>query len=93
MVRFLVGSEKFERATNAFYLERASLSSSPYCIDDPPKSSGSSNISDLVVDIFSGDKTASMKKIRSPVSAPLIASNFSLQKEERYAICKDFVSY
>ena len=67
-----------------FIVERASLSCLPYCIDDPLKSTASSNISNLVVGIFSGDITARMKKIRPPVPAPLIASNFSLQKEERY---------
>ena len=41
------GSEKYERGSNSFYLERCSLSSLPYVIDDPPKSASSSSINDF----------------------------------------------
>ena len=58
------------------------MSSIPYVIHDPQIGS-SSNISNLVVDLYFGDRAANMRWIRS-VSAPLIASNFHLQKEERY---------
>lgn len=81
---YSVGSEIYERGSNSFYLERCLLSSLPYVTDDPPKSASSSSIGDLVVDLFASDKTATIRRIRSPVSAPLIASNFSLQSEERY---------
>lgn len=74
----------YERGTNAFFLERASVSTFPYSIDDPPKPSKGNDISDLIVDCFSGTKTANMRKgALTPLSIPLIASNFPIRSEDR----------
>ena len=76
----------YERGTNAFFLERASMSSLPFGIDDPPKGSKGNDISDLIVDLYQGGKTANLRKgALSPKSLPLVASNFSIRAEARYA--------
>lgn len=72
------------KGTNAFFLERASLSSLPFAIDDPPKAAKGGDLSDLVVDLFNGCKTANLKAgSLQPLSTAIVATNFNLQKEER----------
>ena len=72
------------KGTNAFFLERASLSSLPFAIDDPPQSNKSCDLSDLVVDLYNGCKTANLKagSLR-PLSTAIVATKFELRKEER----------
>ena len=84
---FFTGSSSaiYERGTNAFFLERASLSSLPFRIDDPPKGWKGNDISDLIVDLYQGGKTANLRKgSLLPKSVPLVASNFSIRTEARY---------
>ena len=84
---FFTGSSSaiYERGTNAFFLERASLSSLPFGIDDPPQGSKGNDISDLIVDLYQGGKTANLRKgSLLPKSVPLVASNFSIRTEARY---------
>lgn len=60
------------------------MSSLPFAIDDPPKSSKGGDMSDLVVDLFNGCKTANLKAgSLQPLSTAIVASNFTLKKEER----------
>lgn len=85
----LIGANNsiYVKGTNAFFLERASLSSLPFGIDDPPKSSKGSDISDLVVDLFNGCKTANLKAGSIlPRSTAIVSTNYTLQKEERYTL-------
>ncbi len=81
-------SSMYVKGSNAFFLERSSLSSLPYAIDDPPKatSKGSSvDINSLIVDLFNGCQTANLRSgPLKPLSIPLVASNYNLKKEERY---------
>ena len=65
----------------------ALLSSLPFAIDDPPKCTKSSgtDISDLIVDLFNGCKTANLKAgSLLPLSTAIVATNFDLRNEERY---------
>ena len=76
----------YVKGSNAFFLERASLSSLPFAIDDPPKTtkSGGCDISDLIVDLFNGCKTANLKAgSLQPLSTAIVATNFDIRKEER----------
>ena len=93
ILSYFTGSSSaiYERGTNAFFLERASLSSLPFGIDDPPKGSKGNDISDLIVDLYQGGKTANLHKgALSPKSLPLVASNFSIQTEARYILCTQY---
>lgn len=77
-----VGS--YERGSTAFFLERVSLSSFPFIIDDPPKGTkGGVDINDVTVELYSGTKTANMRRIRTPHSTALIATNFPLSTDKR----------
>lgn len=76
------------KGTNSFFHERASLSSLPFAIDDPPQNtkgkSSSMDICDLVVDFFNGGKTANLKGgSLKPLSTAIVATNFELRNEER----------
>ncbi len=77
----------YVKGSNAFFLERSSVSSLPYAIDDPPKATskgGSVDINSLIVDLYNGCKTANLRSgPLKPISLPLIASNYNLDKEER----------
>ena len=84
-------SGMYVKGSNAFFLERSSVSSLPYAIDDPPKASKSKgnsvDINDLVVDLYNGCKTANLRSgPLKPLSIPLIASNYDLKKEERLVV-------
>ena len=59
-----LGHSIYVKGTNTFFLERASLSSLPFAIDDPPKISNKNSgidINDLIVDLYNGCKTANLK--------------------------------
>ena len=87
-LRSYVGSSAalYRRGTNVFLLERVELSSLPFGIDDPPKGQKGSDISDLVIDLYQGGKTANLRKgAVCPKSLPLVASNFNIRSEARYA--------
>ena len=86
---YIGGVSAYESGTNAFFLERAALSSLPFPVDDPPQASSKAGggISDLIVDLYQGGKTANLRKgALAPRSIPVVASNFDLSKEQRYGI-------
>ena len=68
----------YVEGSNAFFMERASLSSLPFAIDDPPKAGGRGggfDISDLIVDLYNGCKTANLKaESLRPLSTAIIAT-------------------
>ena len=70
----------YERVTNAFILERASVSTLPFAVDDPSaESTKQSNLSDMIVDLYNGGRSASMRKgVTKAVSMPIIVTNKSL---------------
>ena len=76
----------YEKFTNAFIMERASVSTLPFAIDDPSqKPTKGSELSDIVVDLYNHRKVASLQK--GPVlphSIPLVATIYELQQEERF---------
>ena len=78
----------YVKGSNAFFLERASASSLPFAIDDPPKQTSrntSVDVSDLIIDLYNGGKTANLRKgALKPKSAPLVATNFDIKSDERY---------
>ena len=85
---FLQGINKdaiYEKFTDAFIFQRASVSTLPFGIDDPAeKPSKGSNLNDVVVDLYNRGKTCSLRKgSASPKSIPLVATNYSLHQEER----------
>ena len=89
MFLFLTGSQSsamYVKGTNAFFLERAAVSSLPFAIDDPPRGRVGSalDINDLIVDLYNGCKTANLRKgSLVPNSIPMIATNFSLNGDHR----------
>ena len=84
---FFTGSSSaiYERGTNAFFLERACCHPSHLELMTPPQGSKGNDISDLIVDLYQGGKTANLRKgSLLPKSVPLVASNFSIRTEARY---------
>ena len=79
----------YEKFTNTFILERATVSTLQFGIDDPSqKPSKGSDINDVIVDIYNRGKIASMRRGSAvPISVPLVATNYSLWQEERFVIC------
>lgn len=78
----------FVKGTNRGFLERSSISSLPYGIDDPKlKSKSKANqldISELAVDLYNGSPTTNYSTgILTPLSIPIIATNFDSYTEER----------
>ena len=69
----------YVKGTNTFFMEKSSVSSLPFAIDDPPKASSQKNcvdINDLIVDFYNGCKTANLRSgSTKPVSIPLIATD------------------
>ena len=64
-----------------FFLERSSLSSLPFALDDPPKSAKGSDLSDFVVDLYNGCKTANLKAgSLQPLSTSLLTTVFRKKK-------------
>jgi hypothetical protein len=72
----------FVKGTNRGFLERSSISSLPYAIEDPAnkKSKSKANcidIEELSVDLYNGSPTTNYNSgILRPLSIPLIATNF-----------------
>ena len=85
----------YVKGSNAFFLERASISTLPFAIDDPPmaKSGSSLDINDLIVDMYNGCKTANLRKgSLKPFSIPIVATNYNLKQHQRY-VGKQHVQY
>ena len=70
----------YEKVTNAFVFERASVSTIPFAVDNPSKQVTKQNdLNDMVVDFYNGGKTASLQRgVVSAKSIPLLAINDSL---------------
>ena len=85
----LGSSSIYECFTNAFVMERASVSTMPFGIDDPSKKpSKGSDISEVVVDIYNHGKTGTLRKTSHvPLAAPVIATNYELKNDDRYIPC------
>ena len=77
----------YERVTNAFILERASVSTLPFAVDDPSAMSNKQyNLNDVIVDLYNGGRSASMRKgVTCAASIPIVAINHSLSQDERYS--------
>ena len=79
----------YVKGTNAFFLDQANVSTLPFGIDDPHvgKSTGKTNrldLPELIVDLYNAAKSANaVSGSEKPISAPLIASNKELVREER----------
>ena len=68
----------------AFFLERSSISTLPFAIDDPPKSGSGVDMNDLIIDLFNTCKNANLRRgSLVPQSLPIIATNYALKDEER----------
>lgn len=68
-------------------MQRASASTLPFGIDDPSeKPSKGSDLNDALVDLYNQGKQASLRRgTLVPKSIPLVATNYKLRQEERYA--------
>lgn len=74
----------YEKVTNAFILERSSMSTLPFAIDDPSQTpTKGSDLNELIVDLYNKGKSASLRKETTPRSLPLVATNYRLKAEER----------
>ena len=78
------------KGTTAFFVERSSLSSIPYVIDDPPKTTSRNNsvdINDIIVDSYNASITGNLKSgYKKPISAAMISTNFSIKPEPRWVM-------
>ncbi len=74
-----------EGFTNIYILERASVSTIPFAIDDPlEKPSKASDLNELIADLYNRESSGSMRRGSiTPISSPLIATNYSVSKGER----------
>lgn len=81
---FLPREASYECVTNAFILERASVSTLPFAVDDPSAVLNKQyNVSDVIVDLYNGGRTASMRKgVTCATSLPIVAINHSLPQDE-----------
>ena len=75
----------YEKVTNAYVLERASVSSLPFAIDDPTKvPSKGCDLSDVIVELHNGGKHANVRSgAQYAKSIPIVAVNYNLRDEER----------
>ena len=75
----------YEKFTNTFILERATVSTLPFAIDDPSqKPTKGSDLNEIVVDLYNRGKIASMRRGSAiPMTVPVIATNYALSQEER----------
>lgn len=80
----------FVKGTNAAFIERSTLSTLPYGIDDPCKGkSGKSkanqlDISELAVDLYNSARSANLKTGSiKPRSIPIVATNYDIEEEGR----------
>ena len=77
----------YEKFTNAFVLERASVSALPFAIDDPSeKRSKGSYINEVIVDLNRGKMASMIRGSLLPKSLPIVVTNYKLQQEERYSM-------
>lgn len=75
----------YDTVSSAFVRERSTASTLPFAVDDPSQvASKLRELSNLVVDLYNGGRSANMKKGSvSAKSIPLISLNHPLQQEER----------
>jgi hypothetical protein len=79
----------FVKGTNRGFLERSSLSTLPYGIDDPQSGRSRSkanklDLCELAVDLYNGSPTTNYATgILTPLSIPIVATNFKSEAEER----------
>ena len=79
----------FVKGTNRGFLERSSISSLPYAIEDPSNRKGKTksnylDIDELAVDLYNGSPTTNFNAgILQPLSIPIIATNFSSEGDIR----------
>ena len=79
----------FVKGTNRGFLERSSISTLPYAIEDPSNRKGKSkanslDIEELAVDLYNGSPTTNYNSgILQPLSIPLIATNFDGEADLR----------
>ena len=80
------------KMTQALVHERSSVSSIPFVIDDPPKSSSRYNIidiNDVIVDSYNGLMSRNVKSgCARPISSVMISTNFDIKSEARYLCIK-----
>lgn len=80
----------FVKGTNRGFLERSSISTLPFGIDDPGHGKGKSrannlDIPELVVDLYNGAPTTNFTTgILVPMSLPVVATNFDTDASSRY---------
>ena len=62
------------------------MSTLHFAVDDPTaEKSKQFNLDDIIVELFNGGRTASMRKgVTAAESVPLLAINHSLRQDERY---------
>lgn len=80
----------FVKGTNRGFLERSSISTLPYGIDDPSQGfkgrskANQLDIAELAVDLFNGSPTTNYSTgILVPLSLPLVATNFDSDTQAR----------
>lgn len=75
----------YEKFTSCFLLQRASISTLPFGIDDPAnKPTKGNDLSDDLVDLYNKGKTGSLGRTTvEPKSVPLVTTNYRLKQEER----------
>lgn len=79
----------FVKGTNRGFLERSSMSTLPYGIDDPGHSKGKSrannlDLTELVVDLYNGAPTTNYSTgVLIPLSLPIVATNFDQDSSTR----------
>ena len=83
------------KMTQALVHERSSVSSIPFVIDDPPKSSSRYNtvdINDVIVDSYNGLMSGNAKSgCARPMSSAMISTNYDIKSDARYACMIDTV--
>ena len=82
----------FVKGTNRGFLERSSISTLPFGIDDPGHGKGKSrannlDLPELVVDLYNGAPTTNYSTgILIPLSIPVVATNFDCDAGTRYVV-------
>ena len=69
-------SSLYVSGSTSFFLERSSMSTLHFGIDDPPEPNYKSTLkpADVIVSIYNGAKTANMKRNITPLSSDLVAA-------------------